>query len=403
MGAEARSVELGVTLPEAGGPPGTCISIRQRLRGICRQPPAERLTRHWLQTTLAIEGGNDLGVSLDQALVLSEEVGPPQTIRGISNMTQKSKTLSEVISPLKPFVERTAVMQSPTKNIFLSCLKASFVSTFEFVDMASKEEIGSAFFLTPALRRPTEDIIYFRFLSRHPRKVREKILMDMMALEVMRNLKHQDSFFSKFRPYQPVIKEQETDIDKIEESVRSFWRNNGWPNLNNRVSPPIEQIARKSDPELLDIVYNFIYRLTSGTVHFNPQILLRSGWGDRLMKKMKVSPRNMDPYYVSVNQVYGSLLLCLYFEFFGRFLRPQQEEKMMVKELRECLQNIFRWPEMVTFEEMNIDVPKPTIWPTTLIHLMYSDIITENGFISGAKKLRNMNRKEIKTKNKLKS
>lgn len=319
-------------------------------------------------------------------------------------MMQKSKTLSEVISPLKPFVERTSIIRSPKKKLFSSCLKASFVSTFEFVDIASKEEISSSFFLTPALRRPTEDIIYFRFLSRHPHKVREKILMDMMALEVMRNLKRQDSFFSRFRPFQPVIKKQKIDIDKIEENIRLFWKNNGWPNLKDRVSPPIDQIAMKSDPGLLDIVYNFIYRLTSGTVHFNPQILLRSGWGDRSMKKIRVSPGNMDLYYTSINQIYGSFILCLYFEFFGRFLRPRQEEKMMVKELREHLQSKFRWPEMVTFEEMNIDVPEPKFWPTALIHSMYSVIMTENGFISGAKKLRDMDKShKLQQKNTLKS
>ena len=328
-------------------------------------------------------------------------------------MTRKSKMLSEVISPLKPFVERTSVVRSPTKNVFSSCLKASFVSTFEFVDIASREETGSAFFLTPALRRLTEDIIYFRFLSRRPSKIREKFIRDMIALEIMRNLERQDSSFSRIRPFQPVIKKQEIDIDidNIKDNIRSFWKNNGWPNLNNHISPKIEQIAKKSDPGLfdsdpvlLDVVYNFIYRLTSGTVHFNPQILLRSGWGDRSMKEVKVSPGNMDLYYTSLNQIYGSLLLCLYFEFFGRFLRPRQEEKMMIKELREHLQGRFRWPEMVTFEEMNIDVPKPEPLSTALIYRMYSKIITENGFISGAKKLRDLdeNRKS-QQKNALKS
>ena len=318
-------------------------------------------------------------------------------------MPQKSKKLSEVISPLKPFVERTSVIRSPTKNIFSSCLKASFVSTFEFVDITSKEESGSAFFLTPALRRPTEDIIYFRFLSRHPHEIREKILRDMMALEVMRNLKHQDSFFSNFRPFQPVIKKQKIDIEQIEEDIRLFWKNNGWPNMKKRVYPTIEQVARKSDPGLLDIVYNFIYRLTSSTVHFSPQILLRSGWGDGSMKEMKVSSGNMNPYYISLNQIYGSFLLCLYFEFFGRFLKPRQEEKVMIQELREYLLG-FRWPEMVTFEEMNIDAPKPEPLSTALIYRMYSVIMTENGFISGTKQLRDMNKsRKLQKKDTLKS
>ena len=318
-------------------------------------------------------------------------------------MAQESRTLSEIISPLRPFVERTSIIRSPKKRIFSTCLKASFVSTFEFVDIISKEEIDNYFFLTPALRRPTEDIIYFRFLSRHPDKIREKLLIDMMALEVTRKLEHQDSFFSRFRPFQPIIKKQKTDIGKIEDSIRSFWRANGWPNLNRRVSPVIEQIARKSDPGLLYVVYNFIYRLTSGTVHFNPQILLRSGWGDKSMKKIKVSPGNMNYYYLSLNQIYGSFLLCLYFEFFSRFLRPHQEEKLAIKELREYLQGKFRWPEMVTFEEMNIDMPEPKYWPMALIFSMYSVMMTENGFISGARKILNLDKNHKLKGNTLKS
>ena len=305
-------------------------------------------------------------------------------------MTQESRTLNEIISPLKPFVERTSIVRFPMKKIFSTCLKASFVNIFQFIDMASKEEIGNSFFLTPALRRATEEIIYFRYLSRHHDKIRENIIRDMMAREVLRNLEYQHSFFSRFRPFQPVIPRQNSDISQIEDRIRSFWKANDWPNLT-RVYPSTYQIAKKSDPGFLDVVYNFIYRLTSGTVHFNPQILLRSGWG-KSKKEIKVSPGNMGPYYISLNQIYGTFLLCLYFEFFGRFLRPRQEEKKMIKELREYLQGIFRWPEMVTFEEMNIDVPKLKFWPTALIRGMYSVIMTEQGFISGAETILNLNK-----------
>ena len=310
-------------------------------------------------------------------------------------MKQESKTLNEIISPLKPFVERTSIVRFPKKKIFSTCLKASFVNIFEFIDMASKEEIDNSFFLTPSLRRATEEIIYFRFLSRHPDKIRERLIKDMMALEVLRNLEYQDVFFSRFRPFQSVIPRQNSDISQIEDRIRSFWRTNGWKNLS-RISPRIDQIAEKSDPGLLDVVYNFIYRLTSSTVHFNPQILLRSGWGDKSMKEIKVSSGNMGPYYTSLNQIYGSFLLCLYFEFFGRFLIPRQEEKLTIRELREHLQGRFRWPEMVTFEEMNIDMPKPKYWPTALIHSMYSVIMTENGFISGARKILDLDKKKLK-------
>ena len=299
---------------------------------------------------------------------------------------ERSKELSSKLDPLRSFVERTSVVRFPMRRLFSTCLKASFISTFELVDFVSKQNADIAFFLPPALRRPTEDVIFFRFLSKLPHEEREKFIRGMMALETANNLKWQRSFFEKFRPFQPVFgREISIDIAQIEDAVQSFWRKNGWPNIQikpRHTHPLVRQIAEKSDPRLLDIVYDFIYRLTSGTVHFNPQILLRSGWGST-RKEVVVSPVNMGPYYLAVSQIYGSFILCLYFEFFGRFLKPNREEKEAIKELRKHLLGIPRWPEIVTYEEMNIPIPNPGFWPGALFHALYS-IIMKEGFISGA-------------------
>lgn len=304
-------------------------------------------------------------------------------------MAQESKTLNEAISSLKPFIERTSVVRSPMDNLFLSCLKASFVSTFEFVDIALREETRSAPFLTPALRRSVEDIIYFHFLSQRPERMREKIIEDMVALEFANSLEHQDSFFRRFRPFQPTVKSK-PNINEIKDNVCSFWRNNGWPRWNKPAHPPVVEIARKSDLRLLDFVYDFIYRFTSGTVHFTPRILLRSCWGGESLKETLVNSRSMDIYYARINQVYGSLLLCLYFELFPEFLKPRQKEKVIVKKIRKYLCSV-RWPEMITFEEMNNAVPKAQnesgfLWE--LEYRAYSNKITESGFISGADEAR---------------
>ena len=100
----------------------------------------------------------------------------------------------------------------------------------------------------------------------------------------------------------------------------------------------------------------------------------------------------MGPYYLAVNQVYGSYLLCLYFEFFGEFLQPNQEEENTVTELRKYLLERPRWPEMVTFEEMN--VPDPLAKYNIILRAMLvfmikekSSIMVEDGFISGAKQI----------------
>ena len=104
------------------------------------------------------------------------------------------------------------------------------------------------------------------------------------------------------------------------------------------------------------------------------------------------SSSHMGPYYLAVNQVYGSYLLCLYFEFFGEFLEPSQEEENAIAELRKYLLERPRWPEMVTFEEMNVPDPlaKYNIILRAALTLMMeekSSIMAENGFISGAKQI----------------
>ena len=302
-----------------------------------------------------------------------------------------AETLADKLDPLRPFVKRTATVYFPLKNFFSTCLISSFVRTFEFVELAAKQEPERALFLMPALRGITEDIIYFRFLSRFPPQTRESVIGYIMGFALQEKLKWQDAFFRTFRPFQPVLQPKNVDKEEIAEHLRSFWRENGWPSLRNREVPPVRQLAEKSDPGLLEVVYDFIYRLTSDAVHFSPQILLRSGWGN-LPIDTTFSSSHMGPYYLAVNQVYGSYLLCLYFEFFGEFLEPNQEEENAIAELRKYLLERPRWPEMVTFEEMNVPDPlaKYNIILRAALTLMMeekSSIMAEDGFISGAKQI----------------
>ena len=146
-------------------------------------------------------------------------------------------------------------------------------------------------------------------------------------------------------------------------------------------------------PGILEQVYDFIYRLTSRTVHFNPELLLKQGWGTReseeaLIVNSRFSSKNMGAYHLAVCQIYGSYLLILYFELFDDILQPNQQERDAVAELRNHIWQDFRWPEMVTFEEMNQVVPDPKIlkWPNSLVYSLYS-VAMQEGFIAGAKEI----------------
>ena len=106
------------------------------------------------------------------------------------------------------------------------------------------------------------------------------------------------------------------------------------------------------------------------------------------MSDVVFSSKNMSPYYLAVSQIYGSYLLCLYFEFFDDYIGPNQEEIAAVVELRKHLLQIFRWPEMVTFEEMNVPAPEGQSYQNYfIIRTLYAVIMENEGFSGGVKLL----------------
>ena len=305
-------------------------------------------------------------------------------------MPDSPATLTSKLDPLRPLAERTATGKVSQADLYSACLKSSFVRTFEFVDLVSKADSDSAFFLIPALRVITEDVIYFAFLDGIPLEAREQVIRNTMHLEVHQRITDQVQFFRTFRPFQPVLSGEISSIEKIKTDLRTFWQQNGWPNLRREI-PPTREIAERTVPGILEQVYDFIFRLTSSAVHFNPEILLRLGWGlsprdGELVRDNRFSTKNMGTHHLSVCQLYGCYLLCLYFELFESYLQPNPEEREAVAALRKHTWETSRWPEMVTFEEMNQPIPDsvPARWPDVLVYALYSVIMNE-GFISGAK------------------
>ena len=157
--------------------------------------------------------------------------------------------------------------------------------------------------------------------------------------------------------------------------------------------PPIRELAEKSDPGMLEVIYDYIYRLTSGEVHSGPLSLLRLGWGEtqspeEIPTKATFGTKMLGPYYLAIIQIYGIFLLCLWFELFEDQLDVTREDLTSVSALREYLLSKDRWPEMVTFEEMNKPVPYPRneIMPYLVVRALYS-IMMQEGFIAGAREI----------------
>jgi hypothetical protein len=257
---------------------------------------------------------------------------------------------------LGPFVREFSQAIPRKDRAFTHCLRASFAKSFEFcLEAYSRRVKGTAFFLVPSLRSICEDLIVLSYMKRISNKDRNELTNLLIQQEAVARLHIQAKFFSLARPDQPIVRPVATDIKKLEESIREIWKRNGWPGLTKSWMPPVRQIAEQSHIDVLTLLYEYLYRLTSGAVHFNPSALVRTGWGK---PTTHFSTKNFDAYYVAYARIYGLLLFCCYFELFARFLRPDARIAHLVVELRWNLISEMRWPEMVTFEELNLRIPK---------------------------------------------
>lgn len=70
-----------------------------------------------------------------------------------------------------------------------------------------------------------------------------------------------------------------------------------------------------------------------------------------------ISVNHMANYHKTFCQTYGTLLFTFYFEFFSEELTVTPTEQAAIVKIRKCLLKEMRWPEMITFEEMNLPIP----------------------------------------------
>ncbi|MBS1032106.1 hypothetical protein JK192_12025 [Gluconobacter cerinus] len=270
-------------------------------------------------------------------------------------------------------------------------MRASLVKAYEFCKFSYgglKNEF--AFHCVGGLRSICEDLIVLKFISTLPLEDQNTLLFNEMAKTNHNSMRYQADFFGTFRVGQPVLSGGYTpeSLVNINSQVDDVWRRHGWPNAKHGKWPPTEQLAQKVGKGTVDVIYNYIFRLTSSTVHFSTRSLLRTGWGTVTPEGLEAtfSTKNMSKYYTAFCQVYGIFLFSVYFEFFPDLLRITPKVKSHVQKMRVDLAKLNRWPEMLTYEEMNQDIPKNMNVIYYILRQLQAEKF-EEGFILNGEKL----------------
>ena len=243
----------------------------------------------------------------------------------------------------------------PMEGLFRSAIRASFVRAYQFavychrVDPDKADE--GAFFMASSLRGTCEDLITLKFIRQLKAKDRNEVISIEMRVAVNKALVEQTKFFRKKRPFQLVLTAQEEDealVAALRARLYEIGTTSGLWKTDKKLLP-IEQMAIKLG---MREMYDYFYRVTSDVVHFNPRISLRSGWGDD-PKRGKFSMENFAKYYAEFCQVYSVLLFTMLARAFAVDLSLSKPFRAGLSAIETALDEVLRWPEAVTFEEMN--------------------------------------------------
>ena len=213
----------------------------------------------------------------------------------------------------------------------------------------TRENKTSSFFLVGNSRSICEELIYNAFFSKIEITEAREIAKKIHLLSTSKSILAQTRFFAKNNPLQPTFgglqSEQKDNINKVKNNLNRLWKKQG-------LSPNIKNLSHNVG---LEATYDYVYHMSSNFVHFNPNHLLRLGWGPKDVS-YSFSVENFEPYYLAVSRFLGAILFLGYCYLFSDRFRDGFAKKY-IDYVTSKLQSNLRWPEIVTFEEMNQEPP----------------------------------------------
>lgn len=248
-------------------------------------------------------------------------------------------------------LEKTFVTKFTIETTYESHITAAFSKCFEFNILVNKKtNTKDSFFYTASLRGICEDLIVLKFVKLKNID-KSAFLRSYAFIRVSEMIRAQESFFKKNNPNQIVFTFPDFDtkykqhLNPLKETLKLLGMN------KERSFPSTSFMATESG--LIEL-YNYLYAATSEMVHFSPQNLMRMGWGSLKYPDIaKFSTKSFWKYYMKFNRFYAAYLFILFSHSFKKELKLTKETLNTIKLLESDLILESRWPELVTFEEMN--------------------------------------------------
>lgn len=207
------------------------------------------------------------------------------------------------------------------------------------------------FWISSTLRSICEDLIVLSFVEKNFQFQSDEIIKLQLNIDTKKSLEAQEEFYSKYRPQQPVVLPKSSNSNP-EDKLRLIYRNH--IQGNRQYKPSVWAMAKDQD---LDVLYSYLYHATSRFVHFSPNTLLKMAWYDPENEKSQCDPNSFSNYYYQFVKFYSAQLLSSLINRFPEKIKIEDKLKKSIKERLEEVNSIQRWPELVTFEELNADSP----------------------------------------------
>lgn len=245
-----------------------------------------------------------------------------------------------------------------------ACIKASISKCIDFNVIVNRKRhnLDEAFLLVSGLRGIAEEMIALKYSLRFSPSEREEYFSYLMLLNCSEGILAQKQFFDANNPFQQVIGSRQTvdqtrqDVETSRKRIQAFWKSKGSAKKNG---PTIRDMAQAVH---LEATYEYIYFAASNFVHFNPHALLRTGWGPE-GGPFTFSVGNFGGYYRDLAAFYGAIIYIGFASTFGSLFPEQRQFGEDVAEVEDILVRTPRWPELITFEELNLPVPEQSPFP----------------------------------------